>query len=679
MNTEANIIQMLKYIDPARLTYQEWVEVGMAIKVEGLPCDVWDGWSAKDPRYKPDDCVKRWGGFSGEGVTGATITHLAKQGGWMPAPKTYTKAAETIIGFDDELIVDYLPTVDISTPLIAEPEKQAIEYLRHMFKAGEMVNIVTAAQWDEARQKWFPGNAGFSQERDSIIQRLEGGLDNFAGDRNKEAGVWIRTNPVDGKGVHNANTAAFRHVLVESDDMDLEKQIEIYKRLNLPITCLVLSAGKSAHAMVKVEAENANEYKERVTRIFQACEAQGLSLDRQNRNPSRLTRFAGFERGSKQQSLLAVEVGAKSYKEWSDNFILDELPEYESLADIFENPPELPPETIQGVLRSGEKLVLTGPSKAGKSFALIQLAVALATGSWWMGRFKCSTQRVVYINLELTKANAAVRLLDVWKELRKDSKEGLENLSIWNLRGSLVSTDAMVDSIIKRHRSMANPPTYYIVDPIYKINAGDENAAKDVNELLREFDRLCKETDANLVYAHHHAKGSQFGKRALDRGSGSGVIGRDADAAIDLDFLFVPEKLKREKAEYYHDQSWLKATGLRVEMTLRNFESKPPFNIWFKYPVHKWDGGEEFQALKGEAEKDNSAKAEDGKKQKKEESDQKIRAAIERLVEAKGKTRMGEIEEASGFKRDRIKRFLDETKDFVRDGQGYVYPKNVET
>lgn len=673
MNTEANIIQMLKYIDPASLDYEEWIEVGMAIKKEGLPCSTWDEWSAKDPRHKPDDCTKRWNGFSGEGVTGATITHLAKQRGWVPAPRfTSVTSKEEIIGFDDELVIDFLPTVDISTPLTSDPAKQAIEFLKHAFKSGEFVNVVTAATWDEPRQKWFPANAGFSQERDMIIQRLEGGLDNFAGDRNKEAGVWVRANPVDGNGIFNSNVTAYRHVLVESDEMDLEKQIEIYKRLDLPISCLTLSAGKSVHALVKVDAANANEYKERVSRVFEACKAQGLILDKKNKNPARLTRFAGFERGEKQQSLLAVEIGAKSYKEWSDNFILDELPEYESLADIFENPPELPPETIQGVLRSGEKLVLTGPSKAGKSFALIQLAVALATGSWWMGRFKCSTQRVVYINLELTKANAAVRLLDVWKELRKDSKEGLENLSIWNLRGSLVSTDAMVDSIIKRHRSMANPPTYYIVDPIYKINAGDENAAKDVNELLREFDRLCKETDANLVYAHHHAKGSQFGKRALDRGSGSGVIGRDADAAIDLDFLFVPEKLKREKAEYYHDQSWLKATGLRVEMTLRNFESKPPFNIWFKYPVHKWDGSEEFQALKGEAEKDNFAKAEDGKQQKKEETDQKIKSAIDELIEKDEVAQMKDLEDKTGLTRQRIKQFIDASDEFGRNSKGQV-------
>ena len=676
-----NISELLEYIDPSKLTYKEWVEVGMAVKAEGLPCDVWDEWSSSDPRYKADDCRKRWGSFEGSGITGATITHLAKQGGYVPRGSGYSyRSEEKPIGFDEDPLIDPgIRTVDITVPLCSDPAQQAIEYLKHAFRSGELVNVVTSAKWDEDRLKWFPANAGFSQERDMIIKRLENGLDGFAGDRNTAAGVWIRANPVDGKGIKNSNVTSFRHVLVESDEMDLDKQIEIYKRLELPITCLTLSAGKSVHALVKVGAQNEQEYKERVTRIFQACADQGLIIDRQNRNPARLTRFAGFERADKQQSLLAVEIGSGSYEEWSESFVLDELPEYESLSEFYKNPPELPPETIKGVLRKGEKLVLTGPSKSGKSFALIQLAVALATGSYWMGRFKCSTQRVVYINLELTKENSARRLLDVWKEIRRENTDGMENLSIWNLRGFAVTAKAMVDSIIKRHKSMANPPDYYIVDPIYKINAGDENAAKDVNELLREFDRLCAQTNANLVYAHHHAKGSQLGKRALDRGSGSGVIGRDADAAIDLDFLFIPEALRRQKADYYKDESWNKATGLRVEMTLRNFESKPPFNIWFKYPIHKWDGSEEFQALRGDAEKGNFAKAEDGKQQKKELADKRIEDAINCLLEKNEKVRMGEIEEESGFKRDRIKRFLDENNEFDRDAKGYVFRKNVET
>ena len=47
-----DIRELLKYIDPASLDYQEWVNVGMALKQEGLTAADWDQWSQADTRYK---------------------------------------------------------------------------------------------------------------------------------------------------------------------------------------------------------------------------------------------------------------------------------------------------------------------------------------------------------------------------------------------------------------------------------------------------------------------------------------------------------------------------------------------------------------------------------------------------------------------------------------------------
>ena len=43
---------LLNYINPAELSYQEWVNVGMALKQEGLTAYDWDNWSKNDHRYK---------------------------------------------------------------------------------------------------------------------------------------------------------------------------------------------------------------------------------------------------------------------------------------------------------------------------------------------------------------------------------------------------------------------------------------------------------------------------------------------------------------------------------------------------------------------------------------------------------------------------------------------------
>ena len=73
-----------------------------------------------------------------------------------------------------------------------------------------------------------------------------------------------------------------------------------------------------------------------------------------------------------------------------------------------------------------------------------------------------------------------------------------------------------------------------IVDPIYKCAIGDENDAYDTGRLCNLIDKIAGQLGVAVIYAHHHSKGSQGQKKAMDRASGSGVISRDADALIDI-------------------------------------------------------------------------------------------------------------------------------------------------
>ena len=87
-----NLLELLDYVDPSMLNYQEWVNVGMALKYEGYSVNDWDSWSQRDSaRYHDGETEKKWNTFDGSAkpVTGATITQLAKDNGWKPnAPST---------------------------------------------------------------------------------------------------------------------------------------------------------------------------------------------------------------------------------------------------------------------------------------------------------------------------------------------------------------------------------------------------------------------------------------------------------------------------------------------------------------------------------------------------------------------------------------------------------------
>ena len=42
MNNKLNLVELIKYIDPSRLDYQEWINVGMALKQEGYSEYDWE-------------------------------------------------------------------------------------------------------------------------------------------------------------------------------------------------------------------------------------------------------------------------------------------------------------------------------------------------------------------------------------------------------------------------------------------------------------------------------------------------------------------------------------------------------------------------------------------------------------------------------------------------------------
>ena len=48
MENQNDLLAALEYVRAGNLTYDEWTAVGMGLKEAGLPCSVWDDWSALD-------------------------------------------------------------------------------------------------------------------------------------------------------------------------------------------------------------------------------------------------------------------------------------------------------------------------------------------------------------------------------------------------------------------------------------------------------------------------------------------------------------------------------------------------------------------------------------------------------------------------------------------------------
>ena len=415
------------------------------------------------------------------------------------------------------------------------PEKELITYLETLFGTDENVGYATRSWSRPDEDKKYPDKGCWDRTAGQLIRKLskcKGDIGSVLGDYDPEVGAWIRFNPLDGKGCKDVNVVDFRYALVECDDIDLEKQNAIIRELELPVACLVHSGRKSIHAIVRINAENYNEYRKRVDYLYQVCEKNGLKIDRQNRNPSRLSRMPGVTRGGRKQYLMDTNIGKQSWEEWHEwiESVSDDLPDPEGLVGVWDNLPELSPPLIDGVLRQGHKLLLAGPSKAGKSFSLIELSIAIAEGRRWINWY-CAQGRVLYVNLELDRASCLHRFKDVYEALGWMPKN-LSNIDIWNLRGKSVPMDKLAPKLIRR----ASKKGYIavIIDPIYKVITGDENSADQMAHFCNQFDLVCTELGTAVIYCHHHSKGSQGSKRSMDRASGSGVFARDPDALLDL-------------------------------------------------------------------------------------------------------------------------------------------------
>jgi RecA-family ATPase len=640
-----NLTEILEYIDPSTCSYQEWINVGMALKHEGYTVSDWDMWSMKDVnRYHSGECAKKWTTFQGSSapVTAGTIIQMAKENGYHYENVSAELDWDSEIGFKDELVIvdkNWIERSEIHIPEQWNPTEQIITYLETLFAPDENVGYVTES-W-EHDGKFLPSKGCYDRTAGQLIKELyqcKGDIGSVLGDYNSEVGAWIRFNPLDGKGVKNENVTEFRYALVESDTMDISAQKAIITELELPVAALVYSGKKSLHAIVKIDASTYEEYKKRVDYLYNVCNKNGLKLDIQNRNPSRLSRMPGIMRNGKKQYLLDTNIGKENWNEWREwiESVNDDLPDPESMADVWDNLPSLAQPLIDGVLRQGHKMLIAGPSKAGKSYALIELCCAIAEGKKWL-EWQCTQGRVMYVNLELDRASCLHRFKDVYTALGI-TPNNLSNIDIWNLRGRSVPMDKLAPKLIRR----ASKKNYIaiIIDPIYKVITGDENSADQMAHFCNQFDKVCTELGCAVIYCHHHSKGAQGGKRSMDRASGSGVFARDPDALIDLVELELNDdilKQEKNKAVCKVCEGWLykydklyhasqddlcsetqmlalcreylendayecviedvgkvrkeveSRSAWRIEGTLREFPKFAPVNLWFKYPVHDID------------------------------------------------------------------------------------------
>ena len=264
-----------------------------------------------------------------------------------------------------------------------------------------------------------------------------------------------------------------------------------------------------------------------------------------------------------------------------------------------------------------------------------------------------------------------------------------------------------------------------VIDPIYKIITGDENSADQMAAFCNQFDKVCTELGAAVIYCHHHSKGAQSGKRSMDRASGSGVFARDPDALLDLIELELTDAVLEQTANglicqlcietlrrdcplnwqelFSQDDSCSsntmteicrmrlcassyeallrkaemiraevkRRTAWRIEGTLREFPKFPPVNLWFDYPRHCVDESGVLQDLnsddgftaKGAPWKKNFGKKKSEKDRKQTQEDS-LHAAYE-ACSIDGKVTIAAMAEYLGTTEKTVRNRINKTAEYA--------------
>jgi putative DNA primase/helicase len=203
--------------------------------------------------------------------------------------------------------------------------------------------------------------------------------------------------------------------------------------------------------------------------------------------------------------------------------------EIASAADWLLEPAPPQPDFILGnVFERLDKVMIVGPTKSRKSFFALQMALCLTAGVPFLGLKVPRPVRVLYIDLENRKAWLKRRLRRMVESMDLTA-ERVRNLMFVPARRNRDIDSASILTESVRHR-----PDVLILDPIYKLDAADENDQTSRKLLVAMLGDIAEKADCAIVLVHHDPKGDTNLRDVRDRGSGSSVLNRDVDGTLAL-------------------------------------------------------------------------------------------------------------------------------------------------
>tara|TARA_R110000868_G_scaffold132888_1_gene344139 strand:- start:2501 stop:4501 length:2001 start_codon:yes stop_codon:yes gene_type:complete len=197
-------------------------------------------------------------------------------------------------------------------------------------------------------------------------------------------------------------------------------------------------------------------------------------------------------------------------------------------ADHFSEKPEPITWLVKNWLPEQALIMVHGPSGGGKTFAVLDwmLAIASATAQWAGNKVKAGT--VVYLAGEGHQGLKG--RVAAWKH-----KKGVKSLKMWiSKSGCDLNTPEGYQKAADQIRMLPHPPSIIVVDTLHRFLLGDENSAQDAKTMLDACAALMREFGCSVLLVHHTGVSDEAQHRARGSSAWRG--------ALDIEISIIPAK-----------------------------------------------------------------------------------------------------------------------------------------
>lgn len=386
---------------------------------------------------------------------------------------------------------------------MTQPDPQASEFKRFMQAAFAPTEVVCIC---DAVEEGRPVSAGSFITIEDWIARFDDPESRILSPERE--GIFVRINPFK-PGLYSGSdndVSAYRHVLVEFDDLPKPEQEKRLRDSGLPITVLIDSGGKSIHGWVRVDAPSRKEWDARRDLIYAAIPG----IDAKNKNPSRYSRLPGAWRSpTAQQRLLDTNLGAASWEDWLTNRESDEdKATIVSVKDLINFDPSNDPDNLIGKrwLTRGSSMIISGGTGIGKSSLMMQIIIRWSLGLDFFGIQPVKPLKIGIIQAENDRGDLAEAFQGVAQGLSTTGEEIRRLQHQLEFRTESVRTGDQFLAYARRfiHKSKLD---VIVADPLFSYFGGDLSDQGEVSVFLRnKLQPILHETKVAWIWMHHISK-----------------------------------------------------------------------------------------------------------------------------------------------------------------------------